>query len=185
MCTFVNKGDSLRCPMCKAYPPGSWQCQGCECWNLKHAPACGVCERSRLLQTGGWLCKACVPHEPVAQGELMCLLGHHRDGLIYGRGRRRASTELVLAQEEAQSKRPRVLQGSKVARMYDNATPEGLTLWCPEEPEELSRQPEVAGCAQEGNTSMWIKHLLRRLGYLRTLLLQSLRLQSLRVYLQF
>ena len=68
-----------------------------------------------------------MPHEPVAQGQLMCLLGHQGDGLVCGRGRRRAGTEPVLAQEGAQSKRPR--------------------LSCPEEPEILLRQPEVAGCA--------------------------------------
>jgi hypothetical protein len=80
----------------------------------------------------------------------MCLLGHHRDELIYGRGRRRACTEPVLAQEMAQHKRPRVSQGDAAVREYDDTTPEGYALGCPEEPEALPKQPEVAGCPPEG-----------------------------------
>ena len=80
-------------------------------WNPEHALRCNVCDASLVLQTGGWLCRICVPHEPVAQGGLMCLQGHrhHQDGLIYERGRRGAST--VSGQQTqggSKSKRPKL-----------------------------------------------------------------------------
>ena len=109
MCTFVNEADSLSCTTCGAYPPGSWECMGCNAWNPEHALKCSVCDTSLVLQTGGWLCKACVPHEPVAQGELMCLQGHQQDGRIYGRGRRGANTVPMLqTQGDPPCKRPKV-----------------------------------------------------------------------------
>jgi hypothetical protein len=58
------------------------------------------------LQTGGWLCRICVPHEPVEHGGLMCLQGLHQDGLIYGRGRRGPGT----------GSSPRTQGGSKYKR---------------------------------------------------------------------
>ena len=43
-----------------------------------------------------------------------------------------------------------MLQGNEAVRSYDDTTPEALALGCPGEPKELPRQPEVAGCAPEG-----------------------------------
>ena len=70
-------------------------------WNV-------VCAgESQVLHASGWWCRACVPHEPVALGELMCLRGDQRDGKIYGRGWRMASIGPVLPQGEPPGKRPK------------------------------------------------------------------------------
>ena len=112
VCTCLNEAGTLACTACGVlapHPPGSWECLACSAGNPEHALKCNVCDASLVLQTGGWLCRICVPHEPVAQGELMCLQGHHQDGLIYGRGRRGASTVSgQQTQEGSKSKRPKV-----------------------------------------------------------------------------
>ena len=76
------------------------------------------------------MCEACVPHEPVAKGVLMCFRGHQPDGRIV-RSRRGANAAPVpQVQEDLPCKRPKFTDHrpeQPEAQVIEGH--EGLTVW--------------------------------------------------------